>query len=193
MVDELKKAPLGGSKLGRKPIILPSGVEAKMENNQVFIKGNKGELFCTVNEHVTVKIENGQIQVSPVDPFSKQGKAYHGLFSRIITNLVIGVSEGFKKNLTIVGTGYRAKTTGTQLEINLGYSHPVVMNIPQGIQCSVEDNTKIFLQGLDKEALGQFAADIRKKRSPEPYKGKGIRYENEVVRRKAGKSGKSKK
>jgi large subunit ribosomal protein L6 len=193
MVNEMKKAPLGGSKLGRKPIVLPSGVEARLEGSKVFVKSSKAELFCTVNEHVTVDTSGGQIMVKPVNLFSKEGKAYHGLFSRIIRNLVIGVFEGFTKNLMIVGTGYRAKVNGKQLEINLGYSHPVSIAIPEGISCSVEENTKIVLKGASKEALGQFAADIRKKRSPEPYKGKGIRYENEVIKRKAGKSGKAKK
>lgn len=188
-----KKQPMGGSKIGRSPIPVPAGVELTLNEKSLSAKGPKGELECSFNEYISLEIKDNFIHVTTSELFSKKGKSYHGLFAKLIQNTVTGVSVGFTKSLLLVGTGYRAKLNDGMLELSLGYSHPVVMDIPKGIACKVEDNsTRIILESINKEELGQFAADIKKKRKPEPYKGKGIRYADEVIKKKAGKAGKSK-
>ena len=171
------------------PIPLPTGVTVAIDGQHIAVKGPKGELALTVSEPIKITIEDDNVIVTRPDDEAKS-KSLHGLTRTLIANNVHGVSTGFTKNLEIVGTGYRAALKGTTLELALGFSHPVVVEPPQGITLTVEGNTKIIVSGVDKQAVGEVAANIRKLRKPEPYKGKGVRYEGEKVRRKAGKSGK---
>ena len=171
------------------PIPLPAGVTVAIDGQNIAVKGPKGELALTVSEPIKITIEDDNVIVTRPDDEAKS-KSLHGLTRTLIANNVHGVSTGFTKNLEIVGTGYRAALKGTTLELALGFSHPVVVEPPQGITLAVEGNTKIIVSGVDKQAVGEVAANIRKLRKPEPYKGKGVRYEGEKVRRKAGKSGK---
>ena len=171
------------------PIPLPAGVTVAIDGQNIAVKGPKGELALTVSEPIKITIEDDNVIVTRPDAEAKS-KSLHGLTRTLIANNVHGVSTGFTKNLEIVGTGYRAALKGTTLELALGFSHPVVVEPPQGITLAVEGNTKIIVSGVDKQAVGEVAANIRKLRKPEPYKGKGVRYEGEKVRRKAGKSGK---
>ena len=171
------------------PIPLPAGVTVAIDGQHIAVKGPKGELALTVSEPIKITIEDDNVIVTRPDDEAKS-KSLHGLTRTLIANNVHGVSTGFTKNLEIVGTGYRAALKGTTLELALGFSHPVVVEPPQGITLAVEGNTKIIVSGVDKQAVGEVAANIRKLRKPEPYKGKGVRYEGEKVRRKAGKSGK---
>lgn len=177
------------SRIGKLPIPLPSGVTVSVDGQNVAVKGPKGELALTVSEPIKVALEDNTIVVTRPDDEAKS-KSLHGLTRTLIANNVHGVSTGFTKTLEIVGTGYRAAAKGANIELALGFSHPVVVEPPQGITLTVEGNTKIIVSGVDKQAVGEVAANIRKIRKPEPYKGKGIRYEGEFVRRKAGKSGK---
>jgi large subunit ribosomal protein L6 len=177
------------SRIGKLPIPLPAGVTVAIDGQNVSVKGPKGELALTISEPIKVTLEDNSVIVSRPDDEAKS-KSLHGLSRTLIANNVHGVSTGFTKTLEIVGTGYRAAAKGSNLELALGFSHPVVIEPPKGITLTVEGNTKIIISGVDKQAVGEVAANIRKIRKPEPYKGKGIRYEGERVRRKAGKSGK---
>ena len=177
------------SRIGKLPIELPSGVTAEINGQHVKVKGPKGELELTVSEPIKVVLEDNTILVTRPDDESLS-KSLHGLSRTLIANNVTGVSAGFSKSLEIVGTGYRAMAKGSSIELALGLSHPVVIDPPAGITLTVEGNNKIIVSGTSKQAVGEVAANIRKLRKPEPYKGKGIRYEGERVRRKAGKAGK---
>ncbi len=177
------------SRIGKMPIAIPSGVTVNVaENNTVTVKGPKGELSRTLPSVLTIKQEDGQIIVERPDD-EKENRALHGLTRSLINNMVIGVTDGYSKTLEINGVGYRAAKQGKKLTLSLGYSHPVEMEDPDGITTEVKDN-QIIVSGISKEAVGQYAAVIRDKRPPEPYKGKGIKYADEVIRRKVGKTGK---
>ncbi|WP_294438254.1 50S ribosomal protein L6 [uncultured Slackia sp.] len=180
------------SRIGKHPIPVPAGVEVSIEGNHIHIKGPKGELDYDFNTMMNVVFEDGQIVVTRPDD-SRQAKSFHGLTRTLIANMVEGVSNGFQKKLELVGVGYRAALKGSNLEMQLGYSHPVVVEPPAGITFEVPDQTHIVVNGADKQQVGETAAVIRKWRKPEPYKGKGIRYEGEVVRRKLGKAAKGDK
>jgi large subunit ribosomal protein L6 len=171
------------------PIALPSGVSVEISGQDVKVKGPKGELALTIREPIKVVLEDNSIIVTRPDD-EATSKALHGLSRTLIANNVEGVAKGFSKSLEIIGTGYRAASKGSNLELALGLSHPVVVTPPAGITLTVEGNNKIIISGINKQAVGEVAAKIRKLRAPEPYKGKGIRYEGEYVRRKAGKAGK---
>ena len=177
------------SRIGKMPIAIPAGVTVSVaENNTVTVKGPKGELTRTLPREMTIKQEDGKVEFSrPSD--DKKEKALHGLTRALLHNMVVGVSEGFTKTLEINGVGYRAQKQGKTLVMHLGYSHTVDMEDPEGITTTVQDN-KIIISGIDKELVGQTAANIRAKRGPEPYKGKGIKYDYETIRRKVGKTGK---
>jgi len=176
------------SRIGKLPIAIPKGVDVKAENNVVTVKGPKGTLTKEFHKDMIIKIDNGHITVErPSD--EKFHKALHGLTRTLINNMVEGVTKGYEKSLEIVGVGYRAAKSGKKLVLTLGYSHPVEMEEPAGITVEVPAPNKIVVKGIDKQAVGEFAAKIRTKREPEVYKGKGIRYENEVVRLKEGKAG----
>ena len=177
------------SRIGKKPIEIPSGVEVKIENNVVTVKGPKGAESVAYRDEVKVSVVENNIIVEPNSDDRKTG-ALHGLFRTLIANAVEGVSKGFEKKLEIVGVGYRANMEGSNLNMALGYSHPVLIVPPAGITISVEANTKITVAGSNKQAVGDVAAFIRSKRPPEVYKGKGVKYEGEYIRRKAGKAGK---
>ena len=177
------------SRIGKQPIPVPSGVEIKIDGSTVTVKGPKGELSQTFSEILSVKQEDGLLVVERPDD-GREARSLHGLTRTLLANMVIGVSEGYSKNLEIVGVGYRAVLKGTDLELALGFSHPVVVVPESGISFEVPAPTKITVRGIDKQRVGQIAAEIRKWRKPEPYKGKGIRYEGEYVRRKLGKAAK---
>ncbi|MCL2248895.1 MAG: 50S ribosomal protein L6 [Oscillospiraceae bacterium] len=177
------------SRIGRSPITVPAGVELKIaDNNLVTVKGPKGSLEQHINPEMQLSLEDGTLSVArPTD--TPQHRSMHGLYRTLINNMIVGVTEGFTKELDINGVGYRAAKEGKKLVMNLGYSHQVIMDEPEGINIDVPTPTKIIISGIDKQAIGQFAADVRKKRPPEPYMGKGIKYANEVIRRKEGKTG----
>jgi len=177
------------SRIGRAPITIPAGVEVKVkEGNVVTVKGPKGQLESPINPEMTVEVEGATVNVTrPSD--TPRHRSLHGLSRSLINNMVVGVNEEFKKELEINGVGYRATKEGKKLVLNLGYSHPVVVEETDSISIDVPAPNKVIISGISKQEVGQFAADIRKKRPPEPYKGKGIRYLNEVVRRKEGKTG----
>ena len=177
------------SRIGKKPIDIPQGVEVKVEGQTVIAKGPQGEEKVEVRPEIAVKIENNQVILSKVGE-SRETDAMYGLSRTLVANAVQGVKEGFVKNLEIQGVGYRAAMEGKNLNLSLGYSHPVIVEPPAGITISVEANTKITVKGSNKQTVGDVAAYIRGKRPPEVYKGKGVRYEGEYVRRKAGKAGK---
>ena len=177
------------SRIGKHPIPVPAGVEVSIEGNHIHVKGPKGELDYDFNTLMTVVLEDGQIVVTRPDD-SRQAKSFHGLTRTLIANMVEGVSNGFQKKLELVGVGYRAALKGSNLEMQLGYSHPVIVEPPAGITFEVPDQTHIVVNGADKQQVGETAAVIRKWRKPEPYKGKGIRYAGERILRKAGKAGK---
>ena len=178
------------SRIGRTPIVIPQGVEVKLDGNNVIVKGPKGTLDSTVHPMLKIEQQDGQLLVTrPND--GKEARSLHGLSRTLVANMVDGVSEGFKKELEIHGIGYRAQKQGTDLVMNLGFSHQVIMAEIDGITVDVPDPTKIIVNGIDKQKVGQFAAEIREKRPPEPYKGKGIRYVGEFVIHKEGKAGKA--
>jgi len=166
---------------------LPKGVEVKNDGKTVSVKGPKGELSWRLLPMIDVKVENEQIIVGLVRENENWSK-YHGLYRSLIANMVTGTTKGFEKSLEMIGVGYRASVQGNTLNVNVGYSHPTSLEIPEGIEVKMEKNTKITVSGIDKQKVGQFAADIRSLRPPEPYQGKGIRYAGEYVRRKAGKA-----
>ena len=176
------------SRIGRKEIVIPAGVEVKYADNTVTVKGPKGTLTQKVHPNMQVAVEAGQVKVTrPND--EKENRSLHGLTRTLINNMVIGVTEGFKKELEVNGVGYRVQKQGKDLVMNLGYSHQVTVSEIDGITIEVPDPNHIVICGSDKQLVGQFAAEVREKRLPEPYKGKGIKYADEVIRRKEGKTG----
>ena len=181
------------SRIGRMPIAIPAGVTVDVaENNKVTVKGPKGELTRVLPSEMEIKVEGAEVLVSRPNDLKKM-KSLHGLTRTLINNMVVGVTQGYEKKLEVNGVGYKAAKAGKKLTLSLGYSHPVEMEDPEGIETSVEQQgsaTVILVKGIDKEKVGQFAAEIRDKRRPEPYKGKGIKYADEVIRRKVGKTGK---
>jgi len=178
------------SRIGKLPITIPSGVDVDVEGQHVKVTGPKGELAHTVVEPITVNRDDGLLQVRRPDD-ERQSRALHGLSRTLLANMVIGVTDGYEKKLEIVGVGYRVLSRGpNQIELNLGYSHPITFDAPEGVTFTVESPTKFSVAGIDKQLVGEVAANIRKLRKPEPYKGKGIRYAGEQVRRKVGKAGK---
>ena len=179
------------SRIGRKPINIPAGVEVKIDGSCVTVKGPKGTLSQTFQPSMNIAVEGAEIVVTrPND--EKQNRALHGLTRTLINNMVVGVTEGFKKELDVNGVGYRVQKQGKDLVMNLGFSHQVVVSETEDIKIEVPAPNKIIILGADKQKVGQFAAEVREKRPPEPYKGKGIKYVDEVVRRKEGKTGKGK-
>ena len=177
------------SRIGRLPVVVPAGVTVEVkENNYVVVKGSKGTLERNLPVEMDIKVEDGQVVVTRPNDLKKM-KALHGLTRTLIHNMVVGVSEGYQKVLEVNGVGYRAQKQGKKLVLSLGYSHPVEMEDPEGLETTVDGN-KITVKGISKEKGGQYAAEIREKRRPEPYKGKGIKYADEVIRRKVGKTGK---
>ncbi len=178
------------SRIGRMPIAIPAGVTVDIaENNKVTVKGPKGTLERVLPSEMEIKLEDNQVVVARPNDLKKM-KSLHGLTRTLINNMVIGVTDGYEKVLEINGVGYRGQKQGKKLVLSLGYSHPVEMEDPEGIETVLEGTNKITVKGIDKEKVGQYAAEIRAKRSPEPYKGKGIKYADEVIRRKVGKTGK---
>lgn len=178
------------SLIGKTPIKVPDGVTITLEGRTVTVKGPKGELSEKIHPAVTVKQEDGIVTVTRRSD-DKFDRSIHGTTQRLIENMVAGVTEGYVKNLELVGTGYRVAKQGSKIVLSLGYSHPVEYQAPAGIEITTEGNNKITVKGISKQIVGQVAATIREFRRPEPYKGKGIRYENEVIRRKAGKAAKA--
>jgi len=178
------------SRIGRMPISVPSGVSVDIDGSTVTVKGPKGTLTHQVAEPITItKAEDGTLEVArPND--ERQSRSLHGLTRTLVNNMVVGVTDGYSKALEISGTGYRVVAKGSALEFSLGYSHPVVVDAPEGITFAVESPTKFSVAGIDKQKVGEVAANLRKLRKPDPYKGKGVRYAGEVIRRKAGKAGK---
>ena len=177
------------SRIGRMPIAIPAGVTVDIaENNKVTVKGPKGTLERVLPSEMEIKVEGAEVTVSRPNDLKKM-KSLHGLTRTLIHNMVVGVTDGYEKKLEVNGVGYRASKSGKKLTLNLGYSHPVEMEDPEGIE-TVVDGNNIIVKGIDKEKVGQFAAEIRDKRRPEPYKGKGIKYADETIRRKVGKTGK---
>ncbi|MCI8976143.1 50S ribosomal protein L6 [bacterium 1xD8-48] len=178
------------SRIGRMPIAIPAGVTVEVaENNKVTVKGPKGTLERVLPGEMEIKVEGAEVTVARPNDLKKM-KSLHGLTRTLINNMVIGVTEGYQKKLEVNGVGYRAAKSGSKLTLSLGYSHPVEMVDPEGVETTVEGQNVIIVKGIDKEKVGQFAAEIRDKRRPEPYKGKGIKYADEVIRRKVGKTGK---
>nr|YP_009394390.1 ribosomal protein L6 [Leptosiphonia brodiei]ARW62952.1 ribosomal protein L6 [Leptosiphonia brodiei] len=177
------------SRIGKKEIDIPQNTEVTINKSAINIKGNKGEMSYNIPPEINVEKKENKLIVTKIDQ-TKQAQALHGLSRSIINNMTIGVSQGFHKKLVIQGVGYRSQMDGKILVLNLGYSHPIKIDPPIDININVENNTNIIISGVDKEKVGQIAASIRSTRPPEPYKGKGIRYENENVRRKVGKAGK---
>ncbi|MCI6799481.1 MAG: 50S ribosomal protein L6 [Spirochaetia bacterium] len=176
------------SKIGKLPIAIPAGVTVTVAPGLVTVKGAKGELKQAVNDRVTVEVKGNEVIVNPVDN-SKAANAAHGLYRVLINNMVKGVTEGYTKTLVINGVGYRAEVKGKELVMNLGYSSDFVAIIPEGLTVTTDPSGKIIISGIDKQRVGEFSAQLRTLRMPEPYKGKGIRYDNEVIRRKVGKTG----
>jgi len=176
------------SRIGKQPIGIPDGVTVSVAKGEIEAKGPKGTLRCVVPEGIGAKVEEGNLVFErPND--AKESRAMHGLARALANNMVVGVSTGFAKRLEIEGVGYRADVRGKTLNLLLGFSHPVEMEIPEGLNVSVEANTTLTIEGADKQQVGQFAADVRSLRPPEPYKGKGVRYDDEHIRRKVGKAG----
>lgn len=181
------------SRIGRAPIAVPAGVDVQIDaNNVVTVKGPKGTLTQAMHPNMTIAMEGSEIHVTrPND--AKENRALHGLTRSLVNNMVVGVTEGYKKELDVNGVGYRVAKEGNKLVMNLGYSHQVIMEEIEGIEVEVPSANKIIIHGCDKQKVGQFAAEVREKRPPEPYKGKGIKYTTEVIRRKEGKTGAKKK
>jgi large subunit ribosomal protein L6 len=177
------------SRVGKKPIVIPAGVTVTLNNNTVTVKGPKGELTRTFHSDITINVEENLVTIArPSDV--KEHRALHGTTRAVLANMVEGVSTGFTRGLELIGVGYRAQKQGNKLVLNVGYSHPVEIEAEEGLEIEVPANTRILIKGTDKERVGALAANIRGVRPPEPYKGKGIRYEGEFVRRKEGKTGK---
>ena len=178
------------SRIGRLPVTIPAGVTVEIEkNNKVTVKGPKGTLERELPTEMEIKVEGDTVVVTRPNDLKKM-KSLHGLTRTLVNNMVVGVTEGYQKILEVNGVGYRAAKSGNKLTLSLGYSHPVEMTDPEGVETVVEGQNKIVVKGIDKEKVGQYAAEIRDKRRPEPYKGKGIKYADEVIRRKVGKTGK---
>lgn len=177
------------SRIGKKPVALPSGVKVTIHGAEAVVEGSKGKLTCPIPQGITVEVAADSINLTRVND-EAQNRAFHGLTRALLNNAVVGVTTGWKKELDIVGVGYKAAMEGESLRLDLGYSHPINYAAPQGIQIAVEKNTHLVVTGIDRQLVGQVAADIRKYRKPEPYKGKGVQYTGEVIRRKAGKTGK---
>jgi large subunit ribosomal protein L6 len=178
------------SRIGRLPVAIPAGVTVEIaENNKITVKGPKGTLERELPTEMEVKVEGDAVVVTRPNDLKKM-KSLHGLTRTLVNNMVVGVTEGYQKVLEVNGVGYRAAKSGNKLTLNLGYSHPVEMTDPEGVETVVEGQNKIVVKGINKEKVGQYAAEIRDKRRPEPYKGKGIKYADEVIRRKVGKTGK---
>ena len=178
------------SRIGRLPITIPAGVTVEIaENNKVTVKGPKGTLERELPTEMEIKLDGDTVVVTRPNDLKKM-KSLHGLTRTLVNNMVVGVTDGYQKVLEVNGVGYRAAKSGNKLTLNLGYSHPVEMTDPEGVETVVEGQNKIVVKGIDKEKVGQYAAEIRDKRRPEPYKGKGIKYADEVIRRKVGKTGK---
>ena len=177
------------SRIGRLPIVVPAGVDVKIDGSTVTVKGPKGTLTGTYNSKMAIEMNDGHITVTRPDD-TKENRALHGLTRTLVANMVTGVHTGYKKELEIVGIGYRAALQGKDLVLNVGYSHQVTMTPPEGITIEVPGPNKIVINGYDKQLVGQFASEVRGVRPPEPYKGKGIKYADEVIRRKEGKAGK---
>lgn len=176
------------SRIGLKPITIPAGVEVKINNNVVEAKGPKGSSSQEIGENFEIKMEGNEMTISRPNE-ERETKALHGLYRSLVNNLIEGVANGYSKTLLIEGTGYRAQKQGNKLVMNLGYSHQVIMEDPEGVTVEVPEERKIIVNGINKQSVGDHAANIRKWRKPEPYKGKGIKYEDEYVRRKVGKTG----
>ena len=177
------------SRIGNKPVVIPAGVTIDLKDNTVTVKGPKGELSYTFNQNITLVQNEGEVVFTRPDD-SKENKTIHGTTRAVFNNMVVGVTEGFQRELELIGVGYRAQLQGKKLVLNVGYSHPVEFTPEEGIEIEVPSNTKVIVKGYDKQKVGELAANIRGVRTPEPYKGKGIRYVNEFVRRKEGKTGK---
>jgi len=177
------------SRIGRLPIPVPAGVTVTIDGQDVAVKGPKGELSLTVKSPIRVELDEGALLVTRPDD-ERESRSLHGLTRTLIANQITGVTEGYAKSLEVVGTGYRVQSKGSSIEFALGYSHSITVDPPAGISFEVEGNNRVTVKGIDKQAVGEVAANIRKLRKPEPYKGKGVRYAGEVVRRKAGKAGK---
>ena len=178
------------SRIGKMPIAVPAGVTVDIaENNKVTVKGPKGTLERVLPSEMVIEVKGAEVTVSRPNDLKKM-KSLHGLTRTLVANMVVGVTAGYEKHLEINGVGYRAAKSGKELNLTLGYSHPVIMTDPEGIESILDGQNKITIKGIDKEKVGQFAAEIRAKRPPEPYKGKGIKYADEVIRRKVGKTGK---
>lgn len=177
------------SRIGKKPISVPSGVDVTVDGQDVRVKGPKGELSLVIASPISASVEDGTITVARPDE-ERESRSLHGLTRTLIENLIVGVTEGYSKQLEIVGTGYRVQAKGQDLEFALGYSHSITVKAPEGISFAVEGQNKVTVSGIDKQQVGEVAANIRKLRKPEPYKGKGVRYAGENVRRKVGKAGK---
>jgi large subunit ribosomal protein L6 len=176
------------SRIGKAPVPLASGVEVRVADGHVQVKGPKGQLKQRLAPRTSIALEGGAAHVKR-DGDDDEARAMHGLMRALLANMVHGVTQGFERSLDIVGVGYRAQVAGKTLTLNVGYSHPVAMGIPEGLEVRAESQTRVVVRGADKQRVGQFAAEIREVRPPEPYKGKGIRYVDEVVRRKVGKAG----
>lgn len=177
------------SRIGNKPVVIPAGVTIDLKDNTVTVKGPKGELSYTFNQNITLVQNEGEVVFTRPDD-SKENKTIHGTTRAVFNNMVVGVTEGFQRELELIGVGYRAQLQGKKLVLNVGYSHPVEFTPEEGIEIEVPSNTKVIVKGYDKQKVGELAANIRGVRPPEPYKGKGIRYTDEYVRRKEGKTGK---
>lgn len=175
------------SRIGKQPIKLPKGVEVNFMNKVVTVKGSKGTLTLNVLHKIDIKVVDDEVNVS-VDESSQDASAFHGLYRSLVNNMVIGASQGFQKKLEMIGVGYRAAVKGSNLDLLLGYSHPTSIAIPPELNVSVEKNTVITVSGTDKQKVGQFCANVRAFRPPEPYQGKGVRYLGEIIKKKAGKS-----
>ena len=177
------------SRIGKNPISVPTGVEVKVDGQDVAVKGPKGDLSVSIAEPISVSLDDGVVTVSRPDE-ERESRSLHGLSRTMINNMIVGVTDGYSKSLEIVGTGYRVLAKGSNLEFALGYSHSITVEPPEGLSVTVDGQTKLAVHGIDKQLVGETAANIRKLRKPEPYKGKGVRYAGENVRRKVGKAGK---
>ena len=177
------------SRIGNKPVVIPAGVTVDLKDNTVTVKGPNGELTYTFNQNISLEQREGEVVFTRPDD-SKENKTIHGTTRAVFNNMVVGVTDGFQKELELIGVGYRAQLQGKNLVLNVGYSHPVEFTPEEGIEIEVPSNTKVIVKGYDKQKVGELAANIRGVRPPEPYKGKGIRYVDEFVRRKEGKTGK---